>query len=141
MATAGCIGAAVRLLSVDQMNAVMAAKVTGASRRSSTISVWRRRFWVGLIYLAYLLCNLAVFRARLGGWPWRQAPFSLGRWGMLVGNPRIRQDLIPIARFGQVDEVESVVVMLACNGYITVHATVRRGLILSHRLFTYCFLR
>ena len=39
--------------------------------------------------------------------------------GMLAGNPRIRRDLIPIGRFGQPDEVASVVVMLACNGYIT----------------------
>lgn len=38
----------------------------------------------GLIYLAYLMCNLALFRARLGGWPERKAPFSLGRFGMIV---------------------------------------------------------
>ena len=46
----------------------------------------------GLIYLAYLLCNLALFRARLGGWPSRQAPFSLGRWGMVVNLVAIAWD-------------------------------------------------
>jgi urea carboxylase system permease len=35
----------------------------------------------GMIYLSYLICNLAVLRARLKGWPRSSAPFSLGRWG------------------------------------------------------------
>lgn len=34
-----------------------------------------------MIYLSYLLGNLAVFRARLKGWPRVKAPFSLGKWG------------------------------------------------------------
>jgi urea carboxylase system permease len=38
----------------------------------------------GLIYLSYLLCNVALFRARLGGWPKRKAPFSLGGYGMIA---------------------------------------------------------
>lgn len=38
----------------------------------------------GLIYLAYLLCNVALFRARVGGWPQKKAPFSLGSFGMIV---------------------------------------------------------
>lgn len=38
---------------------------------------------------------------------------------MLKGNPAIKPTLIPVGRFGQVDEVSSVVVMLASNGYIT----------------------
>ena len=38
----------------------------------------------GLIYLSYLLTNLGVLRARLGGWPHSPAKFSLGRWGKLV---------------------------------------------------------
>jgi amino acid transporter len=36
------------------------------------------------IYLSYLLGNIAVMRARSRGWPKTRAPFSLGRWGMLV---------------------------------------------------------
>jgi urea carboxylase system permease len=38
----------------------------------------------GMIYLSYLICNLAVFRARLKGWPRSTAPFSLGRWGVPI---------------------------------------------------------
>jgi amino acid transporter len=38
----------------------------------------------GMIYLSYLICNLAVLRARLKGWPRASAPFSLGRWGTLI---------------------------------------------------------
>jgi amino acid transporter len=36
----------------------------------------------GMIYLSYLICNLALLRGRLSGWPSRPAPFSLGRWGL-----------------------------------------------------------
>ena len=38
----------------------------------------------GLIYLSYFLCNLGVAFARRRGWPHTEAPFSLGRWGMLI---------------------------------------------------------
>ncbi|WP_321897456.1 SDR family NAD(P)-dependent oxidoreductase [Burkholderia cepacia] len=38
---------------------------------------------------------------------------------MLKGNPAIKPTLIPVGRFGQTDEVASVVIMLASNGYIT----------------------
>ena len=38
---------------------------------------------------------------------------------MLIGNPNVRKDLIPMKRFGQVDEVSDVALMLARNGYIT----------------------
>ncbi|HTZ24837.1 MAG TPA: amino acid permease [Streptosporangiaceae bacterium] len=44
----------------------------------------------GMIYLSYFLGNLVILRARLRGWPGRgggtarQAPFRLGRWGVLV---------------------------------------------------------
>jgi 3-oxoacyl-[acyl-carrier protein] reductase len=38
---------------------------------------------------------------------------------MVTSNPKARQDLIPVGRFGTVDEVADVVVMLATNGYIT----------------------
>ena len=36
----------------------------------------------GMIYLSYLIGNLALLRARLRGWPKAKAPFSLGRWGI-----------------------------------------------------------
>jgi len=35
-----------------------------------------------MIYLSYLIGNLALLRARLRGWPRTKAPFSLGRWGL-----------------------------------------------------------
>ena len=38
----------------------------------------------GMIYLSYLIGNLALLRARLRGWPRARAPFSLGRWAMPV---------------------------------------------------------
>jgi amino acid transporter len=38
----------------------------------------------GLIYLAYAMGGLAILRARLKGWPKRDAPFKLGKWGMPV---------------------------------------------------------
>ena len=38
----------------------------------------------GMIYLSYLICNLAVLRARMKGWPRTPAPFSLGKWGIPV---------------------------------------------------------
>jgi 3-oxoacyl-[acyl-carrier protein] reductase len=38
---------------------------------------------------------------------------------MIKGNPNIKPALIPVGRFGQPDEVASVVLLLATNGYIT----------------------
>jgi 3-oxoacyl-[acyl-carrier protein] reductase len=38
---------------------------------------------------------------------------------MVTGNPKARPDLIPVGRFGTVEEVAEVVVMLASNPYIT----------------------
>lgn len=38
---------------------------------------------------------------------------------MVTSNPNARPDLIPIGRFGTVEEVAGIVVMLAANGYIT----------------------
>jgi 3-oxoacyl-[acyl-carrier protein] reductase len=38
---------------------------------------------------------------------------------MVTRNPNARPDLIPVGRFGTVEEVADVVVMLAKNGYIT----------------------
>jgi amino acid transporter len=36
----------------------------------------------GMIYLSYLLANIALLRARLRGWPRADAPFKLGKWGL-----------------------------------------------------------
>jgi 3-oxoacyl-[acyl-carrier protein] reductase len=38
---------------------------------------------------------------------------------MITSNPKARPDLTPVGRFGTVEEVADVVVMLASNGYIT----------------------
>jgi amino acid transporter len=38
----------------------------------------------GMIYLSYLLGNLAILIARTKGWPKDQAPFKLGGWGTIV---------------------------------------------------------
>ncbi len=38
---------------------------------------------------------------------------------MVTGNPNARPDLIPVGRFGTVDEVAELAVMLARNGYVT----------------------
>ena len=44
----------------------------------------------GMIYLSYFIGNLALFRARLRGWPKTKAPFSLGRLGHPGQRPRAR---------------------------------------------------
>jgi urea carboxylase system permease len=36
----------------------------------------------GMIYLSYILGNLAILGARLRGWPKETAPFKLGGWGI-----------------------------------------------------------
>jgi len=38
----------------------------------------------GMIYLAYILGNLAILFARFRGWPTESTPFKLGGWGMIV---------------------------------------------------------
>jgi amino acid transporter len=38
----------------------------------------------GMIYLSYLLGNIAILTARLRGWPTEGAPFKLGGWGTIV---------------------------------------------------------
>jgi 3-oxoacyl-[acyl-carrier protein] reductase len=38
---------------------------------------------------------------------------------MLRANPNLKPDMIPIGRFGEVDECASVAVLLATNGYVT----------------------
>jgi amino acid transporter len=38
----------------------------------------------GMIYLSYILGNLAILIARFRGWPKESAPFKLGQWGPIV---------------------------------------------------------
>ena len=38
----------------------------------------------GMIYLSYILGNLAILFARFRGWPKESAPFKLGQWGTIV---------------------------------------------------------
>ena len=38
----------------------------------------------GMIYLSYILGNIAILLARFRGWPEEKAPFSLGSWGTIV---------------------------------------------------------
>ena len=38
----------------------------------------------GMIYLSYFLGHIVIMRARARGWPKTDAPFRLGRWGMVV---------------------------------------------------------
>jgi amino acid transporter len=38
----------------------------------------------GMIYLSYILGNIAILRARFKGWPKESAPFKLGGWGTIV---------------------------------------------------------
>ena len=44
---------------------------------------------------------------------------ALVRTEMVTGNPRAHPGLIPVGRFGEVEEVADVAVMLARNGYVT----------------------
>jgi urea carboxylase system permease len=38
----------------------------------------------GMIYLSYILGNIAILIARTKGWPKESTPFKLGSWGMIV---------------------------------------------------------
>jgi len=38
----------------------------------------------GMIYLSYILGNIAILIARFRGWPKESAPFKLGSWGTIV---------------------------------------------------------
>ncbi|HSP08635.1 MAG TPA: amino acid permease [Candidatus Dormibacteraeota bacterium] len=38
----------------------------------------------GMIYLSYILGNIAILFARFRGWPTEGTPFKLGGWGMIV---------------------------------------------------------
>ena len=37
-----------------------------------------------MIYLSYILGNIAILLARLKGWPKEESPFRLGQWGLWV---------------------------------------------------------
>ena len=38
----------------------------------------------GMIYLSYILGNIAILLARFKGWPTEKAPFKLASWGLIV---------------------------------------------------------
>jgi 3-oxoacyl-[acyl-carrier protein] reductase len=38
---------------------------------------------------------------------------------MIRDNPKVHPDLLPVGRFGKVEEIGDVIVLLAGNGYIT----------------------
>jgi 3-oxoacyl-[acyl-carrier protein] reductase len=38
---------------------------------------------------------------------------------LIRGNPRINPGLLPVGRFGTVEDAAQAAVLLACNGYIT----------------------
>ena len=38
----------------------------------------------GMIYISYILGNIAILRARLKGWPSEATPFKLGSWGTII---------------------------------------------------------
>jgi amino acid transporter len=63
-------------IAVGALSAIPFIQFAGAS----TIAVGA----TASIYLAYLLGNMAVMRARTKGWPRVRAPFSLGKWGKVV---------------------------------------------------------
>ncbi|MEO8466152.1 MAG: SDR family NAD(P)-dependent oxidoreductase [Gammaproteobacteria bacterium] len=46
------------------------------------------------------------------------APALIGT-EMIIGNAHVKPDMIPVGRFGRVEECADVVVMLAGNGYVT----------------------
>jgi 3-oxoacyl-[acyl-carrier protein] reductase len=69
----------------------------------------------GMIGLTHSLANLLT---KEGVTVNAIAPALIGT-EMVTSNPRANPGLIPVGRFGDVQEVASVVVMLAQNGYIT----------------------
>jgi 3-oxoacyl-[acyl-carrier protein] reductase len=69
----------------------------------------------GLIGLAH---SYAAMLAKDGITPNVIAP-ALIETNMIKGSPAIKPTLIPIGRFGTVDEVSSITVVLAGSGYIT----------------------
>ncbi len=53
----------------------------------------------GLIYLSYFMNNIASFGARLRGWPRVKAPFSLGRWGIVINTVALIYGGVMIVNF------------------------------------------
>lgn len=70
----------------------------------------------GLIGLTHSYASLL---ARYSGITANAIAPALIETDMLKGNPNIKPSLIPIGRFGKPDEVASVVLLLATNGFIT----------------------
>jgi 3-oxoacyl-[acyl-carrier protein] reductase len=70
----------------------------------------------GLIGLTHSYASLL---ARYSGITANAIAPALIETDMLIGNPNIKPSLIPLGRFGQPEEVASVVLLLATNGYIT----------------------
>src|ERR1017187_8589489 len=74
-------------------------------------------------------CRAGDMKRKIGlAWlmPWLTPPVpvnavapALIETDMIRDNPRTTPALIPVGRFGTVDEVADVVAMLATNGYIT----------------------
>src|SRR6201981_2005726 len=69
----------------------------------------------GMIGLTHSLANLMV---KEGITVNAIAP-ALIATEMVTSNPKANPEIIPVGRFGEVDDVSSVVVLLAQNGYIT----------------------
>jgi 3-oxoacyl-[acyl-carrier protein] reductase len=69
----------------------------------------------GMIGLTHSLANLMV---KEGITVNAIAP-ALIATEMVTSNPKANPEIIPVGRFGEVDEVSSVVVLLAQNGYLT----------------------
>jgi urea carboxylase system permease len=54
----------------------------------------------GMIYLAYLMCNLGVMAARTRGWPHAGAWFSLGSWGTIINIVAIVYGAVMVVNIG-----------------------------------------
>jgi amino acid transporter len=54
----------------------------------------------GMIYLAYLMCNLGVLVARTRGWPHQGAWFKLGSWGTIINVVAILYGGIMVVNIG-----------------------------------------
>jgi len=54
----------------------------------------------GMIYLAYLMCNLGVLVARTRGWPHSGAWFKLGSWGTIINILAIIYGAVMVVNIG-----------------------------------------
>jgi 3-oxoacyl-[acyl-carrier protein] reductase len=90
------------------------ALVTGASRgigRAIALALARAGADVAVNYYAAQLAKEGITANSIA-----PGPVSTD---MLAALPLLRPDMIPAGRFGTVEEVAEVALMLACNGYIT----------------------